>query len=474
MTRTISGGLDDLRAAMAGPVISPDDDGYEEARTVWNAAIDRRPTAIAQCTSAADVAAAVRFARTAGLEIAVRGGAHSFPGLSVNEGGLVIDLRRMNAVTVDPQARRARAQGGALNADLDAATQAHGLAVPLGLVSHTGVGGLVLGGGMGWLSRLGGLSVDHLLAAEVVVADGRILRASVDENADLFWALRGGGGNFGVVTEFEFGLIEAGPMVQFGLFFWGQEHGREALRLAREVLADLPRSMNALPAAAFTAPPAPFVPVEHQGTPGHGLLLVGFGSEAEHQEVTQRIRRTLPPLFDVVSPMPYTALQQLLDEPNAWGFYGYDKSGYFAELTDEVIDVLVEHAPRKTSPLSILLFYRLDEAFTEVGEDDTAFGGGRTPRYGGFLIGLTPTRDMLSAEREWIRSLWLALRPHMLGTGTYVNAVDAHDAQDTAQVQALYGAKYARLAAVKAAYDPENVFHRNVNIAVGGIPAPRG
>ncbi|HEY4603595.1 MAG TPA: FAD-binding oxidoreductase [Blastococcus sp.] len=474
MTQTISGGIDDLRAAMAGPVVSPDDDGYEEARTVWNAAIDRRPAAIAQCTSAADVAAAVRFARAAGLEIAVRGGAHSLPGLSMSEGGLVIDLRRMNAVTVDPQARRARVQGGALNADVDAATQAHGLAVPLGLVSHTGVGGLTLGGGMGWLSRLGGLSIDHLFAAEVVVADGRILRAAEDENPDLFWALRGGGGNFGVVTEFEFGLLEAGPMVQFGLFFWGQEQGREALRLAREVIADLPRSMNAIPAAALTAPPAPFVPVEHQGTPGYALLLVGFGSEVEHQQVSERIRATLPPLFDVVSPMPYTALQQLLDEANAWGLHGYDKSGYFAELTDEVIDVLVEHAPRKTSPLSVLLFYRLDEAYSEVGEDETAFGGGRTPRYTGFFIGLTPTPEMLPAEREWIRSLWQALRPHMLGAGTYVNGVDGHDAQETVQVQAAYGGKYARLAAVKAAHDPENIFHRNVNIVAGGIPAPRG
>jgi hypothetical protein len=232
--------------------------------------------------------------------------------------------------------------------------------------------------------------------------------------------------------------------------------------------------MNGLPAAAFTAPPAPFVPVEHQGTPGYALLLVGFGSEAEHQQVAERIRATLPPLFDVVQPMPYTALQQLMDEGSAWGFYGYDKSGYFAELTDEVIDVLVEHAPRKTSPLSVLLFYRLDEAYTEVDEDATAFGGGRTSRYGGFLIGLTPTPEMLPAEREWIRSLWSALRPHMLGAGTYVNAVDAQDSQDAVQVQAVYGAKYARLAAVKVAYDPQNVFHRNVNIAAGVVPAPRG
>ena len=474
MTTTRSGGIEDLRAAMAGPVTAPEDEGYDEARRLWNAAIDGRPAVIAQCTTADDVAAAIRHARTHGLEIAVRGGAHSFPGLSSVDSGLVIDLHRMNAVTVDPEDKRARVQGGALNADVDAATQEHGLAVTTGMVSHTGIAGLTLGGGMGWLTRLGGLGIDNLVSAEVVVADGRILRASEDENADLFWAIRGGGGNFGVVTEFEFRLFEAGPMVQFGLFFWDLEQGREALRLMREVIPELPRSMNGLPAVALSAPLAPFVPVEHQGKPGYALLLVGFGSDAEHQQVTERIRAALPPLFDVVTPMPYTALQQLIDEPNAWGFYGYDKSGYFADLTDDVIDVLVERAPHKTSPMSQLLFYRLDEAFSEAGEDDTAFSGGRSPRYAGFFIGMTPTAEMLAAEREWIRSVWQALRPHMLEAGTYINAVDGADAQDPTRVQELFGSKYARLARVKATYDPDNVFHRNVNISSGGIPVPRG
>src|SRR3954464_13316188 len=392
--------------------ISPSDVEYDELRRIWNAMHDKRPALIARCASADDVADAIRHARENDLPIAVRSGGHSLPGHSTCDGGLVIDLRPMNAITIDATARTASVQAGALLGDVDKATQEHGLVVPAGVISHTGVAGLTLGGGVGRLMRRFGLTMDSLLAAEVVTADGRILRAAEDENPDLFWALRGGGGNFGVVTEFEFGLLEAGPMVQFGLFFWGQEQGREALRLAREVIADLPRSMNAIPASALTAPPAPFVPVEHQGTPGYALLLVGFGSEVEHQQVSERIRATLPPLFDVVSPMPYTALQQLLDEANAWGLHGYDKSGYFAELTDEVIDVLVEHAPRKTSPLSVLLFYRLDEAYSEVGEDETAFGGGRTPRYTGFFIGLTPTPEMLPAEREWIRSLWQALRPH--------------------------------------------------------------
>jgi FAD/FMN-containing dehydrogenase len=356
MTQTMSGGVEALRAEVGGPVHVPGDEGFDEARALWNATVDRRPAAIVECTSVADVVAAVRFARTEGLEIAVRGGAHSVPGHSTCEGGLVIDLRRLNGVTVDPAAGRVRVQGGALLKDVDAATQAYGLAVPAGLVGHTGIGGLTLGGGMGWLSRMAGLTIDNLVSAEVVLADGRVLRAAEDANADLFWALRGGGGNFGVVTEFEFRLVAVGPMVDFGLFFWDEALGRDALRLMREVVRDLPRSMNAIPAAALTAPPAPFVPPEHQGKPGYALLLVGFGDPAGHQQVAERIRATLPPLFEVVAPMPYTALQQLLDEANAWGFHAYDKSGYFADLSDEVINVLVEQAPRKTSPLSVLLF----------------------------------------------------------------------------------------------------------------------
>jgi FAD/FMN-containing dehydrogenase len=471
MTRTLSGGVEALRREVAGQVHAPGDEGFDEVRALWNAAIDRSPAVIVECATVADVVAAIRFAGTEGLEIAVRGGAHSIPGHSSCQDGLVIDLRRLNGVTVDPGAATARVQGGALLRDVDAATQAYGLAVPAGLVGHTGIGGLTLGGGMGWLSRMAGLTVDNLVSAEVVLADGRVVRAAEDANADLFWALRGGGGNFGVVTEFEFRLVAVGPMVEFGLFFWDEARGRDALRLMRDVVRDLPRSMAAIPAAALTAPPAPFVPAEHQGKAGYALLLVGFGDPAEHQQVTDRIRAALPPLFDVVSPMPYTALQQLLDEANAWGFHAYDKSGYFSDLSDEVIDVLVEHAPRKTSPLSVLLFYRLDEAFSAVGEDDTAFGGGRSPRYTGFFIGLTPTADMLPAEREWVRGLWTDLRPHMLGSGSYVNAIEGLDADEA---EAAYGPKYGRLAAVKAAYDPGNVFHRNVNISVPTIPTPRG
>lgn len=461
MTQTVRADVAALMAATNGSIITPDDLAYEQARKVWNADIDRRPAVIAQCSSAADVAAAIRFAQDQGLEIGVRGGAHSFPGHSVCDDGLVIDLSRLNQVTVDPETRRARVQGGALMSDLDTATQAHGLAVPMGMVGHTGVGGLTLGGGMGWLTRQYGLSIDNLISAEVVVADGRILRAAEEENADLFWAIRGGGGNFGVVTEFEFRLHEVGPMVSFAMLFWGVDQGREALRLMRDVVAELPRSMNAIPALGLTAPPAPFVPVEHHNKTGYALLLAGFGDPAEHQQVVDRVRATLPPLFDFVTPMPYVALQQMIDEPNAWGSYGYDKGAYFSDLTEEMIEVLTEYVPQKRSPLSVLLFDRLDEAYCEVGEDETAFGGGRTPRYMAFFIGLCPTPELLVDEREWVRSLWEALRPSMIGRGTYVNALGE---QDDNRIRDSYGAKYDRLAAIKATYDPGNVFHRNANI----------
>jgi hypothetical protein len=449
---------------MTGPVIGPADPDYDEVRRVWNAEIDRRPAMIARCASPADVAAAVTFAAGHGLEITVRGGAHSPSGESVADHGLMIDLSRLNHVSVDPQAKRARAGGGALLAGLDAATQAHGLAVPAGHVSHTGVGGLTLGGGMGWLTRQAGLSIDNLTSAQVVTADGRIQRAAPDENPDLFWAIRGGGGNFGVVTEFEFRLHQVGPIVQLGLLFWGLEQGPDVLRLAREVIAALPRELNIL-IAGLNAPPTPFVPQEHHLRPGYALVVAGFGSAGQHERVLARIRGALPPLWEFVTPMPYVALQQMFDEANAWGFHGYAKGTYLADLSDEAIEVAAEYLPRKSSPLSALLFYRLDEAYSEACDDDTAFSGGRSPRYAVFIIAVCPTPQLLAADRAWARSFWQALRPHSLGAGSYVNAMTEFEDD---RVRASYGpAKYQRLATIKAKYDPQNLFHHNANIQPG-------
>ena len=277
MAMTGSLDLGPLRASMKGAVIDRDDPDYDEARKLWNADIDRRPAVIARCESPADVVAAVAFARQQGLEIAVRGGGHSLPGSSTVDDGLVIDTSPLNQVVVDPAAKRVRVGGGALLQDLDAATQAHGLAVPAGVVSHTGVAGLTLGGGMGWLTRLAGLSIDNLVSAEIVTADGRVLRTDDEENPDLFWAIRGGGGNFGVVTEFEFRLHEVGPMVQLGMLFWSLDDGPAALRLVRDILPTLPRELNIM-VGGINAPPAPFVPEQYQLQPGIALMVAGFGS----------------------------------------------------------------------------------------------------------------------------------------------------------------------------------------------------
>ena len=462
MTHTITTGVDGFRAVMDGPVIMPGDPGFDDGRRVWNAAIDRRPAVIARCATAADVVAALGFAREHGLEVSVRGGAHNPSGTAVWDDALMIDLSELNAVTVDPAARRVRVGGGALLADLDAATQAHGLAVPAGLVSHTGVGGLTLGGGMGWLTRKYGLSIDNLVSAEVVTADGRVLRASAAEHPDLFWAIRGGGGNFGVVSSFEFDLHELDPTVQFAMFFWGLDQGREALRLAREITAAMPPDINAV-AGAVNAPPAPFVPEQHQLAPGYALLLAGFGGTQEHARLVDQIRGSLPPLFDLVAPIRYVELQQLLDETNAWGFYSYDKSSYLADLTDPVIDVVTEHVPGKYSPMSAVLFYRLDGAYCRVGEQETAFSGGRSPRYAAFIIGVAPDERLLAAERGWVRRLSAALRPHAIGSGDgYINGNT--DYADGAIRDAYGVATYQRLARVKAGYDPDNVFHVNVNV----------
>ena len=462
MTRTAGDELEALRAVMSGKVLEPGDGEYDEARRVWNAAIDRHPAVIARCTSSADVAAALKYATGRGLEVAVRGGAHGISGKAVVDDGLVIDLSALNSVAVDPDARRARVGGGALLGDLMAAAQEHGLATPVGMVGHTGVGGLTLGGGMGWLTRKHGLSIDNVVSAEVVTADGRILRADTDENADLFWAIRGGGGNFGVVTEFEFALHPVGPMIQVALLFWSLEQGKDYFRVARDVCASLPPEVNVI-IGGVNAPPAPFVPAEHHGIPGYVAFIASFGPEDQYQDVVSRFRDSLPPLWEFLTPMPYMGLQTMLDEANGWGQYNYDHGCALDELTDEVIDILAEHYPRKQSPGSVMLLYRLDSAFSEVADEETAFSGVRSPGYMLFSIALCPSPEVLEADRAWVRGLHAALTPHV-APRTYVNGID----EDSSDVRVAYGPeKHDRLRRIKAKYDPDNVFRRNANITPG-------
>lgn len=408
MAQVLDSGIETFRAEFTGTALTPGDPDYDSARSLWNGAIDRHPAIIARCSTAEDVAAAILFGRREGLEISVRGGGHNFAGFAVCEGGLMIDLSAMRQVTIDPAARRAVCGGGATWGDLDAASQAHGLAVVGGFISHTGIGGLTLGGGIGWLTRKTGLSSDNLLAVEVVTADGRVLHASADENSDLFWAIRGGGGNFGVVTSFTYRLHEVGPLVHLGLFFWGVDQGAEALRFIRDIVKTLPDEMGIL-IAGLSAPPAPFVPTQYHLAPGFALLVVGFGSAEEHQRAVQPIREGLPPLFEMVTPIPYTNLQQMFDEGNPWGILGYEKALHLDELTDEAIAVITEYLPRKSSPLSFMPTFVLGGAYRQVADDETAFSGSRTVGLIVNIAAICPTPELLEADRAWVRSFWEAL-----------------------------------------------------------------
>ncbi len=445
-----------------GEVIGPHNAGYDEARALFNAAHDRRPLVIARCADADDVALALEVARTERLEVAVRGGGHSMTGASGVDGGLVIDLSGMSSVVVDPDARTATVGGGATWAGVDAACQEHGLACTGGIISHTGVGGLTLGGGMGWLAREHGLTIDHLLATEVVTADGRTLRASATDHPDLFWALRGGGGNFGVVTSFTFRLHPVGPEVHVGLLFWGLDRTTEALRLVDDRVSGMPEQTGMIVAAGLAMPAAPFVPEELHGCPAIGAIIVGFGTAAEHAAAVAPFRSALPPLVELITPMPYTALQQLLDEDAPWGTFSYDKGLYVEELADEAIAIIAERLPRKSAPGTFLPMFRLDRAYSRVADDTTAFGGRRHDMWAIAITAECTTAEELATDRPWVESLWTQLKPYASNTGGYVNF---HSEDDDALVRTTYGAAtHARLARVKDTYDPENVFHRNANV----------
>jgi len=449
-------------------ITAPEGAAYNSARSLWNGCFDHYPAVIARCFGPADVAAAIAFARQQGLEISVRGGGHSFSGVSAADGSLMIDLSQLREVIVDPVARRASCGGGATGADLDAACQEHGLAVTSGTVSHTGVAGLTLGGGFGWLSRTMGLSIDNLAAAEVVLADGRCVRASEEDHPDLFWALRGGGGNFGVVTKFEYRLQPIGPEVHVALFFWSLDRSVEALRLCRDASVDLPRGASSIIAGGLSAPPAPFVPEQYHLAPGNALIVAGFSSAEQHKRLIDPIRAALPPLFEFVTPMPYTALQQMLDDSAPWGIHAYDKSLYLDDLSNEAIDVVAKHLPHKNSPMSFMPIFPMGGAYRDVEDSATAFGGSRTARFNFDIAAIAPNAELLAADRAWARALWDALRPHANESAGYVNLMSEYEED---RIRSTYGpAKYDRLARIKADYDPDNVFHLNANIK----PAPTG
>ncbi|MGH2951893.1 MAG: FAD-binding oxidoreductase, partial [Solirubrobacterales bacterium] len=366
--------LRELERSFRGELVRPGEPSYDERRRVWNGSIDRSPALIARCAGTRDVVAAVALARRSGLPVAVRGGGHSFPGHSVCDDGIVIDLGAMNGIRVDPDARVAKAEAGVLLGDLDHATQAFGLAVPAGIVTHTGLSGLTLGGGIGWLMRKLGLTIDQLLSAEVVTAGGQTVRASEDENPELFWGLRGGGGNFGVVTEFEFRLNRVGPIVLAGPIFWAMDGSSDVLRFYRDWIAEAPDELMTI-VIHRRVPPFPAIPAELHGVPVVGVVCCYSGPVEEGERVISPLRAFGSPLLDLCEPKPYVEHQKMFDPSFPHGWWYYMRACDVAQLTDDVIDVTVDHVARIRSPLTTFPIWQLGGAVARVGEDETAYNG---------------------------------------------------------------------------------------------------
>jgi hypothetical protein len=453
--------VDELRGTIDGTVAMPGEGAYDTAVSIWNGVIERRPAVVVSCASSGDVVSALTCAQERGLDVSVRGGGHNYAGHALCAGGLMIDLTPMKSIVVNAPGRRVVCGGGTTWGELDAATQEHGLAVPGGFISTTGVAGLTLGGGFGWLSRLAGLTSDNLVAGEVVTADGRVLRATSGENDDLFWALRGGGGNFGVVTSFEFDLTAVGPVVHLGMFMYSPDQARDVFRFAREYVKDLPDECGVF-LAGLSAPPEPFVPEEHHLAPVYLFAIVGLGDAEAHAALIEPVRQAIAPMIELVTPIPYTALQQMFNGSAPWGILAYEKSVYLDELSDAAIEVILEQQPKKAFPLSFLPIFVLGGAYGRAAEDASAFGGSRSLTYMVNIAAAAPTPELYDAERAWVRTFWSALVPHAVGVGSYVNFMTEPDDE---RVRAAYGPqKYERLAGIKAKYDPDNVFHLNANI----------
>jgi FAD/FMN-containing dehydrogenase len=445
-----------------GVLITPDHDEYDDARAVWNGAVDRRPRLIARCTGTADVAAAVRFARDSGLEIAVRGGGHNVAGTAVCDDGIVIDLSSMRAVSIDLATSTAFVQGGALWGDVDHESQAHGLATTGGIIGHTGVGGVSLGGGIGWLMRKHGLTVDNLVEAEVVTASGDIVRASADDHPDLFWALRGGGGNFGVVSTFRFSLHPIGPTVTAGAVFWPADDTADVLRCYRDFVADAPDELGTV-VRLGTVPPLPAVDAGLHFRPAIAVSCCYAGPVAAGERAVRALRRFGTPLVDLVGPTSYVDHQAGLDDTVPHGWHYYWKGTGLSDLSDSVIDILAEHAYGATSPRSYSAMFHLGGAVARLPRGATAYPGRQVEHHLVIDAAWLPEQDdtVGSADTAWARGFLGALDAHRVGV--YVNFLDSDD--DTRRVREAYGdATYRRLVDVKATYDPDNVFRNNKNI----------
>jgi FAD/FMN-containing dehydrogenase len=452
------GSIAELAQAMRGELIAPGDEGYDEARAIWNAAHDRRPALIARCAGVSDVMRAIEFARSEELAIAVRGGSHSIPGFSTVDGGIVIDLSPMKGMRVDPYAQTVTAQTGLTWAELDHETQAFGLATTGGLVSSTGIAGFTLGGGVGWLMRKHGLAADNLIGADVVTADGRLVHASADENPELLWGLRGGGGNFGIATSLQYDLHRVGPTVTAGVVFYPGDRAAEILRFYREWVQEAPDELTTL-ANLLTAPPAPFLPEEWHGKKLVALIGMHCGSQEDGERAVRALKEQGDPVADLMGPMPYVVMQSLVDPLWGRGAHSYMKAGFVGGLDDNAIDTLTSFHQHATSPKSEIHVHHMGGAVARVAAEATAFGDRGAP----FLLNViasTFTADGYDESVQWAQQLHASMGPSLTGA-SYINFLSAEGDE---RVRAAYGSNYDRLVALKDEYDPTNLFRRNQNI----------
>ena len=445
--------IDQFRQRLQGNLVRPGDAGYDEARHVWNGMIDKRPAMIAGCAGTADVVAAVNFARENGLVVAVRGGGHNVAGHATCDDGIVIDLSPMKNITVNTRRRTAVAEAGATWRDYDVATQAHGLASPGGAISTTGIAGLTLGGGFGWLSRSYGLACDNVISAEVVTANGEVLHASAENNADLFWAIRGGGGNFGVVTRFEYKLQEVGELYA-GLLLYPRDLAGEFMRVWADWTTTAPDAVSSM--AAFLHTP--------DGVPVVGAFVAYNGSKEDGEPVVAPLRALGTPALDDITPKAYVAVQQALDDGFPRGMHNYWKATYLGDLGDACRDILIEQANSAPTPLSVVgVEHMLGGAVARVDKNENAFGA-RDATYNLLILGRSDHSAADRTVRDWVRGLWKAVEPYSTG-GVYVNYMSADEADRIGQA---FGANHARLSTIKKQYDPENLFRLNQNIVPAG------
>ena len=449
--------MDNFAQAVRGRVIRAEDAEYEAARRVYNANIDRHPALIVQCADVADVIHCVNYAREQKIQAAVRCGGHSAPGFGTCDGGIVIDLCRMKGIRIDPEAGTAQVEGGCTWGDFDHAADAFGLATPGGFLSTTGVGGLTTGGGFGYLSRKYGLSCDNLISADVVTAAGRFRVASATSNPDLFWAIRGGGGNFGIVTSFEFRLHPVGQVFA-GPILYPLDQAGAILRFFREYMRSAPRELSAF-FAFLIVPPGPPFPEHLHGKTVCGIVCACTGDIGAAEAITKPLREFGPPLLALMHPMPYPLLQSLFDGLLPHGLHHYWKADFVRELTDDAIDAHVEFGPQVPTVNSALHIYPMDGAIHDISQDDTAFAY-RDVKFVHIIAAVTSDAARLPQYRDWVRDYWTALHPYSAG-GAYVNFLMEEGEE---RISASYAGNHARLAGIKAQYDPENVFRVNQNI----------